>query len=188
MDLLTHNRRMARNNRWSNDRIYRAVLALQPGEFEAARTSFFPSIAETLNHILAVDLLYLGFLEESSAGAGIYDDFAAYDDPVKLVGAQAEADWRLIAYCDQLSPSDLDRRVITDRREHGMIPERIGDILAHVFLHDTHHRGQVHAMLSGTSVKPPQLDEFLLDYDLNLRREEVERLGLGDMPQAIAGS
>ena len=33
-------------------------------------------------------------------------------------------------------------------------------------------------MLSGTSVKPPQLDEFFLDYDLKLRREEVARLGL----------
>jgi len=57
-------------------------------------------------------------------------------------------------------------------------PERIGDILAHVFLHDIHHRGQVHAMLSGTSVPPPQLDEFLLDYDVKLREKEVERLGL----------
>lgn len=60
-----------------------------------------------------------------------------------------------------------------------MIPERIGDILAHVFLHDIHHRGQVHAMLSGTSVKPPQLDEFLLDYDVKLREVEVERLAVG---------
>jgi uncharacterized damage-inducible protein DinB len=75
MDLIGHNRNMARNNRWSNHRIYRAVLALQPGEFEAARTSFFPSIRETLNHILAVDLLYLGFLEESDVGAAAYDDF-----------------------------------------------------------------------------------------------------------------
>ncbi|TIO72591.1 MAG: damage-inducible protein DinB, partial [Mesorhizobium sp.] len=46
--------------------------------------------------------------------------------------------------------------------------------------HDIHHRGQVHAMLSGTSVSPPQLDEFLLDYDLKLRQAEVERLGIAD--------
>ncbi|WP_446720573.1 DinB family protein [Mesorhizobium sp. L-2-11] len=60
----------------------------------------------------------------------------------------------------------------------GKIPERIGDLLAHLFIHDIHHRGQVHAMLSGTSVKPPQLDEFFLDYDLKLREAEVERLDL----------
>ncbi|CAN7524880.1 DinB family protein [Mesorhizobium amorphae] len=178
MTLLEHLRRMAGNNRWSNDRLYRAVLQLGPGEFEAERTSFFPSIKATLNHILAVDYLYLDFLEQGGIGAAAYDDFVPFDKPQALFAAQVAADRRLIAFCDALSEADLDRRVITDRREDGMIPEKIGDILAHVFLHDIHHRGQVHAMLSGTSVAPPQLDEFLLDYDVKLRKEEVERLGL----------
>ncbi|MBZ9818967.1 DinB family protein [Mesorhizobium sp. CA4] len=178
MTLLDHLRRMARNNLWSNDRLYRAVLALQPGEFAAERTSFFPSIRETLNHILAVDLLYLDFLTDGGRGAAAYDDYVPFDDAATLAEAQADFDRRLIAFCDYLSEADLDRRVITDRREDGMIPERIGDILAHLFLHDIHHRGQVHAMLSGTSVPPPQLDEFLLDYDLKLRKNEVEQLGL----------
>ena len=178
MDLLGHSIRMAENNRWSNDRLYRAVLALQPGEFEAERVSFFPSIKETLNHILAVDHLYLDFLEEGGIGADAFDKFEEFDDPRLLAGAQVESDERLIAFCRSLGPCDLDRRVITDRRRDGKIPERVGDLLSHLFLHQVHHRGQVHAMLSGTSVKPPQLDEFFLDYDLKLRREEVERLGL----------
>ena len=169
---------MAGNNLWSNDRLYRAVLSLQPGEFEAERTSFFPSIKATLNHILAVDLLYLDFLEEGGIGAAALDNFVPFDEPDALFAAQVAADRRLIAFCDRLSEKDLQRRVIADRREDGMIPERIGDILAHVFLHDIHHRGQVNAMLSGTSAKPPQLDEFLLDCDLKLREKEVERLGL----------
>jgi uncharacterized damage-inducible protein DinB len=178
MDLLVHNRRMARNNLWSNDRLYRAVMALQPGEFEALRTSFFPSIKETLNHILVVDHLYLDFLEEGGVGAAINDDFKPFDDAAQLAEAQEVSDRRLIAFCDGLAPDDLSRQVLTDRGEHGMIPERSGDLLAHLFIHQIHHRGQVHAMLSGTSVEPPQLDEFFLDYDLALRREEVERLGL----------
>ncbi|AZO70042.1 MAG: damage-inducible protein DinB [Mesorhizobium sp.] len=178
MTLLQHLRRMARNNLWSNDRLYRAVLALQPGEFEAERTSFFPSIKETLNHILAVDHLYLDFLTDGGRGAAAYDDFVPFDNAADLAAAQADFDRKLIAFCDGLTDADLDRRVITDRREDGMIPERIGDILGHVFLHDIHHRGQVHAMFSGTSVAPPQLDEFLLDYDIKLRKDEVERLGL----------
>lgn len=178
MDLLNHNRRMARNNRWSNDRLYRAVLALRPGEFEAERVSFFPSIKATLNHILAVDHLYLDFLEEGPLGAAAFDDFVPFDNAAALSQAQADLDWRLIGFCNGLVEADLDRYVRTDRREDGIIPERIGDLLAHLFLHQIHHRGQVHAMLSDTSVKPPQLDEFLLDYDLPLRRDEVERLGL----------
>ncbi|QKD04411.1 DinB family protein [Mesorhizobium loti] len=178
MNLLDHLRRMAGNNLWSNDRLYRAVLALKPGEFEAERTSFFPSIKATLNHMLAVDHLYLDFLEEGGVGAAAHDDFVPFEERRALSAAQVAADRRLIAFCDGLSEADLDRRVVTDRREDGMISERIGDILAHVFLHDIHHRGQVHAMLSGTSVAPPQLDEFLLDYDVKLREKEVERLGL----------
>jgi uncharacterized damage-inducible protein DinB len=178
MDLVEHNRRMARNNRWSNDRLYRAVLRLQPGEFDALRTSFFPSIKETLNHILAVDRLYLDFLEEGGVGAAAFDDFEAFDEAETLAEAQKLADCRLIAFCDRLTLDDLDRKVVTDRREDGKIPERIGDLVAHLFLHQIHHRGQVHAMLSGTSVMPPQFDEFLLDYDEKLRRHEVERLGL----------
>lgn len=178
MDLLAHNRRMARNNRWSNDRLYRAVLSLRPGDFEANRVSFFPSIGKTLNHILAVDYLYLDFLEEGPLGAAAFDDFAAVSDAAALSQGQAASDWRLIDFCDRLAEADLDRYVPTDRREDGIVPERIGDLLAHLFLHQIHHRGQVHAMLSGTSVRPPQLDEFLLDYDLPLRRDEVERLGL----------
>jgi uncharacterized damage-inducible protein DinB len=178
MNLLDHLRRMAGNNLWSNDRLYRAVLQLKPSEFEAERTSFFPSIKATLNHILAVDHLYLDFLEEGGVGAAAYDDYVPFDEPLTLFVAQVAADRRLIAFCDSLSTDDLDRRVVTDRREDGMIPKRIGDILAHVFLHDIHHRGQVHAMLSGTSVAPPQLDEFLLDYDAKLRQAEAERLRL----------
>jgi uncharacterized damage-inducible protein DinB len=178
MDLVTHNRQMARNNLWSNDRIYRAVLALKPGEFEAERTSFFPSIRATLNHLLSVDFFYLDMMEEGGIGRAVFDRFTDFDDAKALAEAQAEVDRRLVTFCDGLSEADLDRRVISDRGEAGKIPERIGDLLAHLFVHDIHHRGQVHAMLSGTSVKPPQLDEFFLDYDLPVRREEVERLGL----------
>ncbi|MBN9547629.1 MAG: DinB family protein, partial [Alphaproteobacteria bacterium] len=130
------------------------------------------------NHILAVGHLYLDFLTDGGRGAAAYDDFVPFDDAASLAEAQADFDRRLVAFCDGLSDADLDRSVITDRREDGVIPEKVGDILAHVFLHDIHHRGQVHAMLSGTSVAPPQLDEFLLDCDLKLRKDEVERLRL----------
>lgn len=180
MDLLTHIRRMAGNNIWSNDRLYRAVLALQPGEFEAARVSYFPSIKATLNHILSIDLFYLDMLEEGGAGLGVLDAFRDHDRPAELAAAQAALDRRLLAFCSAIATPDLDRRVATDRGEDGIVQERIGDLLAHLFIHDIHHRGQVHAMLSGTSAAPPQLDEFFLDFDRNLRANEVAGLRLSD--------
>jgi uncharacterized damage-inducible protein DinB len=178
MDLCGHFRRMAENNLWANDRLYRAVLALSPGEFEAPRVSFFPSIAATLNHILSIDLFYLDMLEEGGVGLRIFDSWTDFDDPVRLAAAQGECDRRYLAFCERLSAPDLERRVATDRGEEGRILERIGDLLAHIFQHDIHHRGQVHGTLSGTSVAPPQLDEYFLDFDLPRRRDEMRRLGL----------
>ena len=45
-----------------------------------------------------------------------------------------------------------------------VIEEAIGALLPHLFGHDIHHRGQIHAMMAGAAVKPPQLDDFWLDY------------------------
>ena len=177
-DLAAHFRACAGNNRWSNDRLWRAVLALAPDEFSAPRTGFFPSIGQTLNHILQIDLYYLDLLVEGGGGLELVERFVPFADPAALARAQTRMDEDLIAFCGRLSADDLERQVPTDRGEKGMVPERIGDLLAHLFMHQTHHRGQVHAMLSGTSVKPPQLDEFFLDFDLPLRRAEIERLGL----------
>jgi hypothetical protein len=47
----------------------------------------------------------------------------------------------------------------------------------HLFQHDIHHRGQAHAMLSGISVKPPQLDEFFAAGEAPLRAAEFGELG-----------
>lgn len=55
--------------------------------------------------------------------------------------------------------------------------DRCDDVLSHLFQHQTHHRGQVHAMLAGTSVKPPQLDEFIVADDAAARAEETQLLG-----------
>jgi uncharacterized damage-inducible protein DinB len=178
MDLTGHFVRMAENSRWSNDRLLRAVLALPAGEFGAKRTSFFPSIEETLNHILSVDLYYFDALTEAGEGLAVFERFVPFAQAGPLAAAQAELDDRLTGFCRGLTAADLARRVVTDRGRDGEVPEAIADLLAHLFLHQIHHRGQVHAMLSGSSVPPPQLDEFFLDFDRDRRADEVERLGL----------
>ena len=57
-------------------------------------------------------------------------------------------------------------------------PTSVASILEHLFQHQIHHRGQAHAMLSSTRVKPPQLDEFFLAGEEHLRRDELRALGL----------
>ena len=92
--------------------------------------------------------------------------------------AQREVDLRLVRFTDALqSDSDLDRPVNIQRRDHVQV-ERCGDVLMHLFEHQIHHRGQAHAMLAGTRIAPPQLDEFFLADELPKRRAELEELGL----------
>lgn len=163
--LIRHFREMAQNNAWANRRLLSACDALDPGEFSAPRTGFFPSIRETLSHNLMVDLYYLDALEEGGIGRALVDNFAPPKNCGDLMYAQEKTDARLIAFCGRLTPEDLTRRVRTDRGKDGVVEERIDRLLAHLFQHQIHHRGQAHAMLSGTTVGPPQLDEFFLDYD-----------------------
>ncbi|CCE02122.1 conserved hypothetical protein [Bradyrhizobium sp. STM 3809] len=65
-------------------------------------------------------------------------------------------------------------------REKRVQNERCDRLLLHLFQHDIHHRGQAHAMLSATSVKPPQLDEFFPADDAGLRAKDFAELGFSE--------
>ena len=178
MQLCEHLRACARNNAWSNHRLLNACAALSQREFEATRTSFFPSLQRTLNHILIVDWYYLDGLEQGGRGPASYADELPFPRLADLAAAQRACDLRLVRFCDGLGEEDLERDVALDRGEHGVTHESVHAVLSHLFVHQIHHRGQAHAMLAGTSVPPPQLDEFFLAWDAPLRRAELDELGL----------
>lgn len=175
--LSAHFRKMAHNNAWANWRLLSACMRLDDTAFKATRTSFFPSLHETLNHNLMVDLYYIDALERGGLGRQVFERFRPFEAPA-LFHAQSATDRRLIAVCDGLSDAALDATVTTDRGKHGAIEERIDDLLAHLFQHQIHHRGQAHAMLAGTDIAPPQLDEYFLLYDSQQTRVELCRLDL----------
>ncbi len=75
--LVGHFVAMARNNAWANHRLLNACTALSPDEFAERRTGFFPSLRATLNHILWVDIYYIGALEHDPTVLKRYDDLAA---------------------------------------------------------------------------------------------------------------
>ena len=178
MNALTLLRAFAHNNAWANHRLLTACARLSEAQLRAARTSFFPSIHATLTHNALVDDYYVSALEKLSAGRSMFadeDPFATFD---ALAEAQRAADRRLIAFVDGLADETaLDEKVPLERENHVQI-ERTGDVLAHLFQHQIHHRGQAHAMLAGTAVAPPQLDEFFLAEELPLRENELRELGL----------
>lgn len=169
-------RKLARNNALANLRLHTAVARLQPGEFDESRTSFFPSIKATLNHTLVVDWFYVDALEGGSLGPAAWQNPEPYGDAASLHAAQAAVDRRLLTLCDALTPEALSRPVAVHRGSR-IQTDRLDDILSHLFQHQTHHRGQVHGMLAGTSVTPPQLDEFIVGDDAAARAAEMARFG-----------
>jgi uncharacterized damage-inducible protein DinB len=166
----------AHNNAWANHRLLTACAALSQQEFEAARTGFFPSLQKTLNHIHVVDLFYVDALEGGSLGPKAWANDIPCPSPAELKPAQAAIDRRLIAICDVLTPDLLDG-IVRVHRESRIQTERRDRLLMHLFQHQIHHRGQAHAMLSATSVKPPQLDEFFAAAEAPLRASEFAELG-----------
>jgi uncharacterized damage-inducible protein DinB len=193
-DLRQHFHAQACNNAWSNLRLLRACAALDDAEFSARRTGFFPSLRETLNHIVTVDWLYVDAVERAVAGLPPNPESARFFEPpvpfatcATLAPAQHEVDRRLIRLCAGLSEASL--TVSIQRADH-VQREPLPRVLGHLFQHQIHHRGQAHAMLAGTRVKPPQLDEFFLAEEAPLRAEELATLGLreADIWPSLSGN
>lgn len=164
----------ARQNAWANHRLLKACARLSQAEFEATRTSFFPSIRATLNHILVIDRFYVDAMEGGTLGPAAFADPLPCATVAELRQAQAAVDNRLIAWCAALEDP---ARIVAVHRGTRIQRERADRLLLHLFGHDIHHRGQAHAMLAGTSVKPPQLDEFFSVGEAPLRAADFAELG-----------
>ena len=169
-------RKLAQMNRLANQRLHLACALLPEGGYAAPRTGFFPSICQTLNHILLVDRFYITAMEGGALDTAALDAARDCPDMVALSAAQAVEDMRLLVLIAGLSPEALTADVAVNRGDR-VQHDRMDDLLSHLFQHQTHHRGQVHAMLSSTPVAPPQLDEFIVGDDAEVRMDDMARLG-----------
>lgn len=164
---------MARNNAWSNARLYNACRMLDWVALTATRTNFFPTILSTLQHIWIVDEYYVDGLEQAGRGAHVWNDIEKHQDVESLWLAQTAVDRRLIMVCERMQNDAVLETPITLERRNGPQVDTACNILAHLFVHQIHHRGQVHAMLAGTHVVPPQLDEWFLAIDRPIAEREL---------------
>lgn len=175
MQLAPYLRIQAHANHLMNQRLARALQGLSPAELQAPRVGFFPSLAATLAHLLEVDLFYVAVLEGDANARQLFETFRAPATLGEWDAAQRAVDQRLIAFCAGLDAAGCDAAVHIPRADHVQI-DRVGHLLAHLFMHQTHHRGQVHAMLSSTAIAPPQLDEFMMPSEAHLRRADMAAL------------
>jgi uncharacterized damage-inducible protein DinB len=147
----------ARYNRVANERLYDACSQLDLVEYRRQRAGSFGSIHGLLNHVLLGDRIWMSRF----AGGGkttpplntiLFEDFAelrvariADDAAIEAFFAEADESFltRPLAYRNSLGKDCVDVASAA---------------VLHFFNHETHHRGQVHVMLSQTNVKPPSLD------------------------------
>ena len=174
--LLAHLRTLARANLLANRRLHAACLQLTDDEFAAPRTGFFPSLRATLNHILIVDWYYIAALHGEADMRKAFRDDEPFGRMGPLVDAQRATDLELIAWCDA---ADDARLVTTIEMDRGTSTQRdlAHHVLTHLFTHQVHHRGQAHAMLSGTRIAPPQLDEFVMPSEAHYRVGDLAAVG-----------
>ena len=176
MNAMLPYRTMAYNNAWANHRLLAACARLSQAEFIAPRTGFFPSLRATLNHVLIIDHFYVDAMEGGTLGPAAWANQEPCETVAVLQDAQAAVDRRLIVVVDQLDDAGLER-IVDVHRGTRIQHERMDRLLLHLFQHQIHHRGQAHAMLSDTSVPPPQLDEFFSVGEAPLRAAEFAALG-----------
>lgn len=145
---------MARYNQWANRRLYTAVGALPEVERHLRRPTFFGSIMATLNHVLVGDKAWMARLTGTESGVTALDQIL-YEDFEELRAAREAMDARIIETVPTLPVmGELSYRTMAGQPQK--TPWTV--VLGHLFNHQTHHRGQVHDMLSQTKVDPPPLD------------------------------
>lgn len=134
---------------WANARLYDTAARLDDAARRKGRGAFFGSIHNTLNHLLLGDRVWLARLEGTEHGVTRLDEVPYPEFGALRRAAEAEIA-RLARYCDALDERRLASichyRTISGGGVPGALP--VTSILAHLFNHQTHHRGQVHAMLT----------------------------------------
>lgn len=160
---------MARFNAWVNKRVYGCVAGLSDADYRKDRKAYFGSIHNTLNHLLVVDRTWTSRIRSVDHGIESLDQIL-YDDFAALRAAREAEDAALIELVDGLSDEELRRpvsyRFMTGDGRHS---SRRDHILITLFNHQTHHRGQIHAMLTQQDIDPPPLDVIVF----------LEEAGLG---------
>ena len=158
MNFAAHYQMFGHYNAWANGRLYAAAALLSTEQYHADRGAFFKSVHGTLNHLLATDRIWM----RRFTGGGDAPDrldanlFETFDT---LRTAREAEDSRIVSFVDGLT-DDRIAETITYRRVSS--PEQFEQLLAlalaHWFNHQTHHRGQVHALLTGLTGEAPELD------------------------------
>jgi uncharacterized damage-inducible protein DinB len=158
---------LGRYNRWQNRSLYMAADGLSDAERRMDRGAFFRSIHATLNHLLWGDAIWMSRISDAPRPTvGISESGAYCDDWDVLKRERVAMDERMIAWADGLDEAwlfgDLCWRSAILNAE---VTKPRWQVVAHIFNHQTHHRGQVHAMLTAAGATPEATDLIMMDFE-----------------------
>ncbi len=157
-------RRMARYNRWQNENLYAVADALAPAERTRERGAFFGSIQGTLSHLMWGDRMWMNrFAAVERPQVPIKQSPALYPDWDELKAARRALDDTIIAWADGVDPEWLKGELTWYSGAAGRELSRpVWVLVTHMFNHQTHHRGQVHCLLTQVGGKPHDTDLMLM--------------------------
>ena len=157
MTTITNFQLLANFNTWANMKILFSCKKLDDTEYKKDRKAFFSSIHGTLNHLLVVDRAYISRIEGKNHDLKSLDQIL-YENLFQLEEARIKEDKRLVDLVNNLSKKSIHREITYQGFDTGKQTYTINLILITLFNHQTHHRGQIHNMLSQADIKPPQID------------------------------
>ena len=148
---------LTRYNAWANEVMFKAVAALPAGEAEKPRPSVFKNMVHTLNHNYVIDRIFQAHLEGRAHGYGARNT-AEHPPLAELWRAQQEIDRWYIDWSDTASEPSLDERLSFAfvGGGEGVMSRR--EILQHLVVHTSYHRGFVAQMMFDIPVRPPTTD------------------------------
>lgn len=159
---------LAGYNAWANERLYSSVGKIGEDAYRKNCGAFFGSIEATLNHLLVTDRIWRHRLNTLPETGYRLDQILFDSDFPGLETARREEDKKIVDFIIGLSETDLAGIVFYRRASTPELKQQvIWSALAHWFNHQTHHRGQVHAMLHRVSEEAPELDLLIYQRQLN---------------------
>lgn len=145
-------------NAWANRRLYDACAEMSDEDRRAEAGAFFGSLHATLGHLVIADRIWL----YRFTGAGPAPTALTSGDEIgfdELRADRTATDARIADYVAGLSERDIERAIsYTTITLPEPITQPLGSALAHMFNHQTHHRGQCHHMLTAAGHEAPPLD------------------------------
>ncbi len=151
---------MARYNSWQNRSLYMAASGLTEAARQQDRGAFFGSIRGTLSHLLWGDTIWMSRFDGWEAPDSDITKTASFGgDWASLVTLRRTADDRILDWAARATEADLAGELSwfsgAVKRE---VCKPRALLITHMFNHQTHHRGQVHAMLTAAGAKPDDTD------------------------------